>query len=162
MLGTLTNCHTPEPSQLNYRAFDKRIYNIYTSKRWTFISCSTASGLCGIRRRRPSILPNIASALSWLVRSSSTHLSVLRTRAPARNKGKQRSALPRIGPCSTSSTFCARATRSASSQRGRLLRRNGDLMKTASERIRRRLKKDRQMTVISIRIPEDVIEDLKE
>ena len=35
-------------------------------------------------------------------------------------------------------------------------------MKTASERIQQRLKKDRQMTVISIRIPEDVIEDLKE
>jgi hypothetical protein len=35
-------------------------------------------------------------------------------------------------------------------------------MKTASERIQRRLKKDRQMTVISMRIPEDVIEDLKE
>ena len=35
-------------------------------------------------------------------------------------------------------------------------------MKTVSERIRQRLKKERQMTVISIRIPEDVIEDLKE
>lgn len=35
-------------------------------------------------------------------------------------------------------------------------------MKTASERIERRLKKDRQMTVISMRIPEDVIEELKE
>jgi hypothetical protein len=35
-------------------------------------------------------------------------------------------------------------------------------MKTASERIKARLKKDRQMTVISMRIPEDVIEDLKE
>ena len=35
-------------------------------------------------------------------------------------------------------------------------------MRTASERIQRRLKKDRQMTVISIRIPEDVIEELKE
>jgi hypothetical protein len=35
-------------------------------------------------------------------------------------------------------------------------------MKTAHERIERRLKKDRQMVVISIRIPEDVIEDLKE
>jgi hypothetical protein len=31
-----------------------------------------------------------------------------------------------------------------------------------SEQIRRRLKKDRQMTVISMRIPENVIEDLKE
>jgi hypothetical protein len=35
-------------------------------------------------------------------------------------------------------------------------------MKTVSERMERRLRKDRQMTVISIRIPEDVIEDLKE
>jgi hypothetical protein len=35
-------------------------------------------------------------------------------------------------------------------------------MKTASERIQQRLKKDRQMTVISMRIPQDVIEDLKE
>lgn len=35
-------------------------------------------------------------------------------------------------------------------------------MKTASERIRGRLNKNRQMTVISIRMPEDVIEDLKE
>ena len=35
-------------------------------------------------------------------------------------------------------------------------------MKTASERIKARLKKDRPMTVISMRIPEDVIEDLKE
>lgn len=35
-------------------------------------------------------------------------------------------------------------------------------MKTASERIQQRLKKNRQMTVISIRIPEDVIEELKE
>ena len=31
-----------------------------------------------------------------------------------------------------------------------------------SERINRRLKKDRQMTTISIRMPEDVIDDLKE
>ena len=35
-------------------------------------------------------------------------------------------------------------------------------MKTMSERINRRLKKDRQMTTISIRMPEDVIDDLKE
>ena len=35
-------------------------------------------------------------------------------------------------------------------------------MKTMSERIKRRLKKDRQMTTISIRMPEDVIDDLKE
>jgi len=31
-----------------------------------------------------------------------------------------------------------------------------------TERIKGRLKKDRQMTTISIRMPEDVIEDLKE
>jgi hypothetical protein len=31
-----------------------------------------------------------------------------------------------------------------------------------SERIKGRLKKDRQMTTISIRMPEDVIDDLKE
>lgn len=35
-------------------------------------------------------------------------------------------------------------------------------MKTNEERMRRRLRKDRPMTTISIRIPEDVIEDLKE
>jgi len=35
-------------------------------------------------------------------------------------------------------------------------------MKTATERLRKRLTKDRQMTSISIRIPEDVIDDLKE
>jgi len=35
-------------------------------------------------------------------------------------------------------------------------------MKTMSERIQQRLKKDRPMTIISIRLPEDVIEDLKE
>jgi hypothetical protein len=35
-------------------------------------------------------------------------------------------------------------------------------MKTASERVLQRLKKDRRMTVISLRIPEDVIDDLKE
>lgn len=35
-------------------------------------------------------------------------------------------------------------------------------MKTASERIRERLRKDRPMTVISLRMPEDVIEELKE
>lgn len=35
-------------------------------------------------------------------------------------------------------------------------------MKSTTERIRQRLKKDRQMTTISIRMPEDVIEDLKE
>jgi hypothetical protein len=35
-------------------------------------------------------------------------------------------------------------------------------MKTASERVLQRLKKDRRMTVISLRIPEDVIEELKE
>jgi hypothetical protein len=34
-------------------------------------------------------------------------------------------------------------------------------MKTA-ERLQRRLRKDRPMTTISIRMPEDVIEDLKE
>jgi hypothetical protein len=34
-------------------------------------------------------------------------------------------------------------------------------MKTASERIRSRLKKDRKMTTISIRVPEDVIDELK-
>lgn len=35
-------------------------------------------------------------------------------------------------------------------------------MKTPSERMRERLRKDRPMTVISIRMPEDVIEELKE
>ncbi|HEX3572490.1 MAG TPA: hypothetical protein VHU44_16845 [Acidobacteriaceae bacterium] len=35
-------------------------------------------------------------------------------------------------------------------------------MKPTTERIKRRLKQDRQMTTISIRMPEDVIEDLKE
>ncbi len=35
-------------------------------------------------------------------------------------------------------------------------------MKTASERLKKRLKRDRQMTTISIRMPEDVIEGLKE
>jgi hypothetical protein len=35
-------------------------------------------------------------------------------------------------------------------------------MKLTTERITRRLKQDRQMTTISIRMPEDVIEDLKE
>lgn len=35
-------------------------------------------------------------------------------------------------------------------------------MKTASERMQERLRKDRPMTVISIRVPEDVIEELKE
>ena len=35
-------------------------------------------------------------------------------------------------------------------------------MKTVNERMRRRLAKDRQMTSISLRMPEDVIEDLKE
>ncbi len=35
-------------------------------------------------------------------------------------------------------------------------------MKTMSERLRRRLVKDRPMTTISIRLPEDVIDDLKE
>ncbi|HKN22238.1 MAG TPA: hypothetical protein VJX73_12515 [Terracidiphilus sp.] len=35
-------------------------------------------------------------------------------------------------------------------------------MKTMAERIKRRLRRDRPMTTISIRIPEDVIEDLKE
>src|ERR1039458_1712173 len=41
-------------------------------------------------------------------------------------------------------------------------RRIGELMKTASERMQERLRKDRPMTVISLRIPEDVIEELKE
>ena len=35
-------------------------------------------------------------------------------------------------------------------------------MKTMSERIKGRLKNNRQMTTISIRIPDDVIDDLKE
>ncbi len=35
-------------------------------------------------------------------------------------------------------------------------------MKTVSERLKKRLKKDRQMTTISIRMPEDVIDELKE
>jgi hypothetical protein len=35
-------------------------------------------------------------------------------------------------------------------------------MKTASERMQERLRKDRPMTVISLRMPEDVIEELKE
>ena len=35
-------------------------------------------------------------------------------------------------------------------------------MKTSTERIRQRLKVHRQMTTISIRIPEDLIDDLKE
>ena len=35
-------------------------------------------------------------------------------------------------------------------------------MKTMSERIKRRLEEGRQMTTISIRMPEDVIDDLKE
>jgi hypothetical protein len=35
-------------------------------------------------------------------------------------------------------------------------------MKTVNERLKERLAKDRQMTTISIRVPEDVIDDLKE
>jgi hypothetical protein len=35
-------------------------------------------------------------------------------------------------------------------------------MKTASERIKQRLSKQRTMTSISLRLPEDVIDDLKE
>jgi len=35
-------------------------------------------------------------------------------------------------------------------------------MKTVSERLKKRLKTDRQMTTISIRMPEDVIDELKE
>lgn len=35
-------------------------------------------------------------------------------------------------------------------------------MKTVSERIQGRLRKDRQMITISLRMPEDVIDDLKE
>ena len=35
-------------------------------------------------------------------------------------------------------------------------------MKTAKNRLKKRLTKDRQMTTISIRIPGDVIDDLKE
>ena len=35
-------------------------------------------------------------------------------------------------------------------------------MKTMSERIKSRLRRDRPMTTISMRVPEDVIEDLKE
>jgi len=35
-------------------------------------------------------------------------------------------------------------------------------MKTVTERIKKRLKQGRQMTTISIRMPEDVIDELKE
>jgi predicted DNA binding CopG/RHH family protein len=35
-------------------------------------------------------------------------------------------------------------------------------MKTQTQRLQQRLKKDRPMTVISLRIPDDVIEELKE
>jgi hypothetical protein len=35
-------------------------------------------------------------------------------------------------------------------------------MKTNAERIKQRLRRDRPMTTISIRVPEDVIEDLKD
>jgi hypothetical protein len=35
-------------------------------------------------------------------------------------------------------------------------------MKKNSERLRGRLRKDRPMTTISLRVPEDIIEDLKE
>ncbi|HEX4322730.1 MAG TPA: hypothetical protein VHZ52_17590 [Acidobacteriaceae bacterium] len=35
-------------------------------------------------------------------------------------------------------------------------------MKTISERIQLRMRKDRPMTIVSIRLPEDVIDDLKE
>ena len=35
-------------------------------------------------------------------------------------------------------------------------------MKTMTERIRTRLKRDRPMTTISLRMPDDVIDDLKE
>jgi hypothetical protein len=38
----------------------------------------------------------------------------------------------------------------------------GKGMKTVSERIQRRLRRDRPMTIISLRMPEDVIEELKE
>jgi hypothetical protein len=35
-------------------------------------------------------------------------------------------------------------------------------MKTMNERLKRRLRRERPMTTISIRVPEDVIDDLKE
>src|SRR5471030_2047414 len=40
--------------------------------------------------------------------------------------------------------------------------RKGAFMKTMTERIKLRMRKDRPMTAISIRIPEDVVDELKE
>lgn len=49
-----------------------------------------------------------------------------------------------------------------SSRRGPQPRRNGETMKTMRDRLKVRLNRNRPMTTISLRMPEDVIEDLKE
>lgn len=47
-------------------------------------------------------------------------------------------------------------------QRAQQQQRKGNSMKKVTERIKQRLSKDRQMTTISLRVPQDVIDDLKE
>jgi uncharacterized DUF497 family protein len=67
----------------------------------------------------------------------------------------------KIGNCFSSSILYAKKMRSAFFHCVRRRHRNGGDMKT-SERLKKRLQKDRAMTTISMRLPEDVIEDLKE
>ncbi len=68
----------------------------------------------------------------------------------------------KIGSSCLSYTSSAGTTGFASSQRVKPPQKKEDSMKTVTERIKQRLSKDRQMTTISIRMPQDVIDDLKE
>src|ERR1035438_1037772 len=76
------------------------------------------------------------------------------------SQGKPPSDLRRIGlPCSSSMSSGTR-TPSASFRPDRPHLRKGGTM-SMNERLQKRLRKDRPMTSISLRVPEDVIEDLK-
>jgi uncharacterized DUF497 family protein len=81
----------------------------------------------------------------------------------ASSRGEERDAvigLAETGVFSSSCTSSMKQTLFASSPpAGPQLRRGGSM--SMNERIQKRLRKDRPMTTISIRLPEDVIEDLK-
>src|SRR5215469_17036753 len=74
--------------------------------------------------------------------------------------GRPPSDSPKTGPCCSSSTCCVNLTPSASSQPVRPPLWKGIAMST-NKRVRKRLRKDRPMSTISLRIPDDVIDDLK-
>ena len=114
----------------------------------------------GTPRRLSQICASMAFRLSRLVRSFSIPLSAWQMQAMAAKREKRLLVLQKIGQCCLSFMLSVTRTPSVLFRPDRLRSQRGGTMRM-NEHMKNRLRKDRPMETISIRMPQDVIEDLK-